>query len=114
MFVCTRMLVCMNENSYKILDVLGTTNGDYNAQLWTYLAGHFHKYIINKVTVYIGNVNIANRYQQDINTPLSYKNTTVALSTNYPFANEKPYAYILCILCNPMYFVLCPVELYGM
>lgn len=59
----------MNDQTYKVLDVLATTNGDYNAQLWTYLAGQFHKYIINRVTVYVGNLNIANRYQQDMNTP---------------------------------------------
>lgn len=36
---------------------------------------------------------MANRYQQDMNTPLSYSNTTVPLTTNYPFANGKPFAY---------------------
>lgn len=81
------------DKTYKVLDVLASSNGDYNTQLWTFLSGQFHKYIINKITVYINDCNIANTYQQDMNSPLDYTNTTVSLNTNFPFANGKMFAY---------------------
>lgn len=82
------------EQHFKVVDVLGTVNNDYNEQMWTWLSGQYHHYIINKVSLLMYNFNVANRYQQDMNTPLSYTDTAVSLKTNYPFANGKqPYAY---------------------